>query len=141
VSSTAIETRANAAADSDPGGALAAHRKKNNDKLTIGGFFAVAEQGDAEAGRILDETAQQFAVGILTAVNVCDPEAVVIGGGAADADASYGSHWITAIAGHVHRRAFSDAGRNLRVGRAVLGNDAGFVGAAALAAHKLLESD
>ncbi len=137
VSSHALVRRAEEAAASNPTGALAKQRDTNAGGITIGGLFAAAESGDADAQHLLDESALQFATGLLTAVNVVDPEAIIIGGGAMDADAAYGSHWLTAITGYMHRGAFSDAGRNLRVGRAVLGNDAGFIGAAALGAHAL----
>jgi glucokinase len=139
VSATALVRRAADAAQAHPDSILARHRDSATGGLTIGGLFAAAEQGDTGAQHILEESAFQFAIGLLTAVNVVDPEAIIIGGGAADADAAFGSNWLTAIADHMHRAAFSEAGRRLRVGRAVLGNDAGFIGAAALGAHALTE--
>lgn len=139
VSANALARRATDAVNANPAGTLAERRDPATGLLTIGGLFAAAEQGDPDAQHILDESALQFAIGMLTAVNVVDPEAIIIGGGAADADAAFGGHWLTAIAGHIHKAAFSEAGRKLRVGRAILGNDAGFIGAAALGADAVAE--
>lgn len=139
VSATALVRRATDAVNANPGSALARQRDSSTGDITIGGLFAAAEKGDPDARHIVDESAQQFAIGMLTAVNVVDPKAIIIGGGAADADAAYGGHWLTAVAAYMHRAAFSESGRKLRVGRAVLGNDAGFIGAAALGAHALGE--
>lgn len=136
VSANALVRRAAEAADDHPESALAAQRD-SSDGITIGGLFAAAKGGDTVAQHLVDESAQQFAIGLLTAVNVVDPEAIIIGGGAMDADAANGGHWLDAITDHMHRRAFSESGRALRIGRAVLGNDAGFIGAAALGAHAL----
>jgi glucokinase len=97
-------------------------------------LFQAAAEGDKTAQGICDESALQFAIGILSAVNVLDPEAVIIGGGAADADHTHGGHWLASIGDHLRHHAFSEAGKSLRVGRAILGNDAGFIGAAALGA-------
>lgn len=139
VSATALVRRAHEAADENPSSVLATQKSANNGALTIGDLFAAAAEGDAAAQHLVDESARQFAIGLLTAVNVVDPEAIIIGGGATDADAAHGGHWLDAITRHMHRRAFSESGRTLRVGRAVLGNDAGFIGAAALGAHALGE--
>ena len=64
----------------------------------------------------------------------------IIGGGAADADAANGGHWLGAIGSHIRELAFSEAGQKLRVGRAILGNDAGVIGAAELGIRALSDS-
>jgi glucokinase len=140
VSATALVRRATEAAHTDPRSLLAQHRDEDDGHVTIGGLFAAAAQGDSSAQQILGESAFQFAVGLLGAVNIVDPEAIIIGGGAADADAANGGHWLDAIGAHIRELAFSEAGRKLRVGRAILGNDAGFIGAAALGARALADS-
>jgi len=133
VSANSLMRRAGDAARSEPGGMLARHLDPQSN-VPIGDLFKSAAAGDRAARQICDESALQFALGILSAVNVLDPEAIIIGGGAADADHTHGSHWLAAIGDNVRHHAFSDAGKSLRVGRAVLGNDAGFIGAAALGA-------
>lgn len=129
-SATALIRRADQSARENPTGALARYQRQDGGVMTIAGLFASAHDGDPSASHILDESALQLALGILSAVNVLDPEAVIIGGGVADADRD--GRWLGAIGDHIHRHAFSAAGKSLRVGRAALGNDAGFIGAAAL---------
>ena len=140
VSATALVRRASNAARRHPDSLLAKRIDPTSQSVTVGALFGAAQDSDPQAQQILDESALQFAIGILTAVNVVDPEAVIIGGGASDADAATGGSWLAAIAGHIHRTAFSEAGKRLRIGRAVLGNDAGFIGAAALGARTAAES-
>lgn len=133
VSANALMRRAAAAAAKHPESRLA-ERRDERGMIPIGELFLAAAAGDTAASEICRESALQFAIGILSAVNVLDPEAVIIGGGAADADHAAGGHWLNAIAENIRHHAFSEAGKNLRVGRAILGNDAGFIGAAALGA-------
>ena len=140
VSATALVRRASEAAHRYPASLLAQRIDPASQSVTVGAIFEAAQDGDLKARQILDESALQFAIGILTAVNVVDPEAVIIGGGASDADAATGGSWLAAIAGHIHRAAFSEAGKRLRIRRAVLGNDAGFIGAAALGADAAAET-
>lgn len=129
-SANAVIRKASESADANPDGALWQLRAKSNGSMTLDLLFAAHAAGDAEAKRILIESAQQLAIGILSAVNLFDPEAVVIGGGMADADSQ--GFWLRQVADRIHAHAFSAAGKNLRVGKAALGNDAGFIGAAAL---------
>jgi glucokinase len=129
-SATALIRRANEAASAEPSGELRRHREQPNGLVTVGGLFEAAHAGDPTARRILDEAALQFALGVLGAINLFDPEAIIIGGGVADADTS--GFWLGAIRDHIHQHAFSEAGKSIRVGKAALGNDAGFIGAAAL---------
>ena len=120
-----------------PDGQLA-QKKRDSGALALGDLFEAARGGDLESRRILVETSQQLALGILNAVNLFDPEGVVIGGGAADADTD--GWWLGNIAERIHAHAFSVEGKSLRIGKAALGNDAGFIGAAALGKLQL-ESD
>ena len=138
-SGNAMLKRAEAETPSQPDGLLMQSRDPETGRITIKGLMTTASQGDSLARRILTEAAEKLGVGILTAVNIIDPEAVIIGGGVADGDAAAGGFWLDTIIRHVHRHAFSEAGKNLQIGRAVLGNDAGFIGAAALGARALID--
>ncbi len=141
-SATALLSAADEAARLDPQGLLGQRRDADTGKITVRGLLRAAKGGDPPAQMILDAAAHKLAIGILTAVNIVDPEAVIIGGGVADADFAAGSLWLNTITAYLHRHAFSEAGKNLQVGRAVLGNDAGFIGAAALSAETMSpESD
>ncbi len=136
-SANAIMRKASESVQAYPEGRLA-HRHRESGTLVLGDLFEASRSGDPEARRILVETSQQLALGILNAANLFDPEAVVIGGGAADADTD--GWWLGNIAERVRAHAFSVEGRSLRIGKAALGNDAGFIGAAALG-KLYLESD
>jgi glucokinase len=93
-----------------------------------------ARQGDRAAVGILAEVGGRLGEGIAGLVNVLDPEVVVVGGGAIDA----GDLLLDPA-----RRAYAHAveGRDHRpevpIVAAELGNDAGAVGAAALALEEL----
>ncbi|HXF56818.1 MAG TPA: ROK family glucokinase [Actinomycetota bacterium] len=88
--------------------------------------------GDPVALRILTEVGRRLGQGIAGLVNVLDPELVVVGGGAAEAgDLLLGparEAFAEAVEGSAHRPA-------VPIVPAALGNDAGAVGAADLAAH------
>jgi len=90
--------------------------------------------GDPAAGGILAEVGRRLGQGIAGLVNVLDPEAVIVGGGAAvagdlllePARAAY----VDAVQGPEHRPP-------VPIVPAALGNDAGAVGAATLALEEL----
>ncbi len=98
------------------------------DGLTIKKLFAAAKRGDTVAVEVINETAVYLGAGLAGAVNLLNPEIVVIGGGIADG----GGGFLEAVSAEIRKRAFSTAVENLRVARASLGNDAGFIGASIL---------
>ena len=61
-------------------------------------------------------------------VNFLNPEVVVVGGGIIEGGAGF----LEAVAAEVRRRAFESATEKLKIVKAALGNDAGFIGAALL---------
>ena len=138
-SANAVMRKAGESADLSPDGMLAGLQKRSGGSLTLDILFAAHTKGDTEAKRILVESAQQLAMGILSAVNLFDPEAVIIGGGMADADSE--GFWLRQVGERIRAHAFSAGGKELRVGKAALGNDAGFIGAAALGQLLLSKSD
>jgi glucokinase len=96
--------------------------------LTIKKLFAAARKSDAVALEVISESAEFLAMGIANAVNILNPDIVVIGGGVADGGAGF----VEAVGAAVKKRALGPAGTNLRVTKATLGNDAGFIGASIL---------
>jgi glucokinase len=131
-SANAMMRKATNAAKSNPSGMLAT--KKEGDTVSIAALFECVRSGDKEATSIIEESSAQLGFGILNAVQILDPDAILIGGGAADADED--GRWLAAVAATIHKHAFSVEGKSLRIGKAALGNDAGFIGAAALGAIK-----
>ena len=98
------------------------------ENLSIKRLFAAAKKGDSDALAVIAETAEYLGAGLAGAVNLINPEAVVIGGGVADGGAGF----VEAVGAEIRKRAFGSATENLRVARATLGNDAGFIGAGIL---------
>lgn len=98
------------------------------ESLNIKRLFAAARKGDEVASEIITETADLLAVGLAGIVNLLNPEIVIVGGGIADGGAGF----VEAVSAGIRKRAFDSATRELRVSKATLGNDAGFIGAAIL---------
>ncbi len=95
--------------------------------------FAAANGGDAAAAQAVSETATYLATGIASAVNLLDPEVVVIGGGMADA----GNPFMETVRAGVNERVHAGLTDRVRVEPAVLGNRAGLLGAAMLVRNRL----
>lgn len=92
--------------------------------------FARAAGGDERASAVTEGAAQALAMNIGLAVNILDPDAVVIGGGLAQADGAYGVSLDDRIRAHV----WSPETRSLPILRATLGADSALIGAALCAA-------
>lgn len=87
-----------------------------------------AQAGDVVAGQALARAGHALGVGIASAVQLCDVDVVVVGGGVAQAGALLFDPLDAAYRHH----AGLDFARRTRVRVAALGPDAGLVGAAAL---------
>ncbi|MDQ0493867.1 ROK family protein [Paenibacillus brasilensis] len=83
-----------------------------------------AAHGNLEAIRVLDEYTADLAVLLANISVTLDPEAIIVGGGVADA----GEVWWPLLEKHLHLM-----GVKTEVSRALLGNRAGIIGAARLA--------
>jgi len=98
--------------------------------LTTQHIFDAAKQGDLLAGRLVDDLASYLAIACINLCRVIDLQAIVIGGGVAGA----GDFLLDLL-----RKAYNEqnwglsGGINPSFSVTELGNDAGFVGAAALA--------
>ncbi len=101
------------------------------DRLTTKVIFQAEKEGDALASTIISQACAYLGAGIASAVNLLNPEVVVIGGGVSKG----GQSFIRRIEKEVKRRAFPSATKGLKVVKAKLGNDAGFIGAAILCAE------
>ncbi len=101
------------------------------ERVTTKVIFHAEKEGDVLAAQIVNQACAYLGAGIASAVNLLNPQVVVIGGGVSQGGVSF----IRRIEKEVKRRAFPSATRNLKVVRAKLGNDAGFIGAAMLCAQ------
>jgi glucokinase len=102
---------------------------REKDRLSARDVAEAARVGDAVARRIFEEAADHLARGVVTVVDLFNPEAVVIGGGVAGA-------WdllFPILEREVKERAYPPSLRSLEgIFPAALGEDAGAVGAAGL---------
>jgi glucokinase len=100
--------------------------------LTAAEVAAHAVAGDGLAARVWRETVDALASGLVSIVNVVEPELVVLGGGVTRA----GDALIEPVRAAVRAAAMTPAGKAVRVERAALGDQVGVVGAAAVAMRR-----
>lgn len=91
-----------------------------------------AAAGDATALEVLRSAGRAAGAAIAHLIDILDPGAVVVGGGLGLASGAYRESMEAAT----HELVWSDLHRNLPVIPARLGNDAGWVGAAIIAAER-----
>jgi len=92
-----------------------------------------AEQGDEVAVEVLEETGYYLGIGIANLIQLYNPEVLVVGGGIAQA-----GRWLfEPILRTVRARAHMVPAATCRIVLSQLGDDAGVIGAAALAAREL----
>jgi len=95
-----------------------------------------AEQGDAVALEVLSETGHYLGIGIANLIQLYNPEILVIGGGIAQA----GRLLFDPILRTVRARAHMVPASSCRIVPSQLGDDAGVIGAAVLAAQEIARS-
>ncbi len=100
--------------------------------LNIKKLFSAAKKGDEISLAVIEETATILGAGLSGVVNMLNPEAIIFGGGIIDGGAGF----IEVAGAEIRRRAFPTATENLRILKAELGNDAGFIGAGLLGEYK-----
>ncbi|MDD4876326.1 MAG: ROK family protein [Dehalococcoidales bacterium] len=88
--------------------------------------------GDPLAQRIVEDTAQFLAAGLVGVINAFNPCLVILGGGVIQGLPKY----ISLVQHIVHSRALETALKGLHIVPAALGNKAGVIGAAAFARHR-----
>jgi len=98
------------------------------EKLTPAMISQAAGKGDGVALSILRETGHLLGVGLVSLCNLFAPEVFILGGGVAAA----GDILFNAARDEVRRHAFAPASQEVRIVPAVMGNNAGIVGAAGL---------
>ncbi|GAF90258.1 unnamed protein product, partial [marine sediment metagenome] len=103
------------------------------EEITCSRVAEWAAEGCEVAGAVFEETGVILGAFLAGMANALNPEMAVIGGGVAAAgELLFGPMRLTCRA-----RAFPAAGARMKVVPAELGNDAGFLGAAGLALHRL----
>ena len=128
-SATSVVKRTREALAEDRGSKLHAMLAQPGAELTARLIFDAADQGDALAAKIVEDTAYYLAVGAMNLMHIIDPEMVVFGGGMVAA----GEPFLERIRHYVKRLALPVPAERTRIEFARLGGDAGFIGAAACA--------
>ncbi|MGH2957650.1 MAG: ROK family protein [Solirubrobacterales bacterium] len=106
------------------------------DRLTSGIWERALQQGDDLATRLIDRAVKALGAGIASAVNLVDPEAVIIGGGLG---VRFGERYVRRIATRMHPHLFvPDRPPTMQV--AELGDLGGAIGAALLASRDRIAS-
>jgi len=106
------------------------------EKITAALVSNAFHEGDILSSQLVRETAQYLSAGLVGIVNSFNPCLLIIGGGVIDGLPEL----IKTAESFIKKRALKVAAQNLKVIRAVLGNEAGIVGAAALAQDRLKET-
>lgn len=89
-------------------------------------LLGAAERGDADAVAVWQRSVYLLACGLVSLVNVLDPEIIVLGGGVANAGAAL----FGPLERHLERLEWRPTGSRARVAPALLGEYAGACGAA-----------
>jgi glucokinase len=106
--------------------------ERGRDRLTSGIWERALKHGDDLATRLIDRAVKALGAGIASAVNLIDPEAVIIGGGLG---VRFGEKYVRRIATRMHPHLFvPDRPPAMHV--AELGDLGGAIGAALLAARE-----
>lgn len=93
----------------------------------------LAARNNIKARRLWLEAAERLGIALVSAVNLLNLDAVIIGGGVANA----GSILFEKVKETIRRRAMKPHGRRVKIFRAKLGNDAGLIGGAILVREAL----
>ena len=113
--------------------ALLALAGGNPNAITAQHVGQAAEAGDPLAQAVLDDAAEALGAGIASAINLMNPERVVLGGGVTKS----GERWWRIVRETARRHVLSHA--RVEIVPAALGDDAPLWGAAALAESLICE--
>lgn len=128
-SATSVVKRTSEALAKSDGSSSLEKFRQNNEDLTSRHIFDAAQNGDALADKIVEDTSFFLAVGAMNLMHTIDPNMVVYGGGMIAA----GDFFLNRIRKYIKELAFPVPAEKTEVCYAKLGSDAGFIGAAASA--------
>ncbi len=106
-------------------------RKHDRERLTSGIWERAIDHGDHLAEQLIDRAVEMLGTGIASAVNLLDPEAVIIGGGLG---VRFGDRYMEQLTKEMHKHLFLDE-RPPAVRVAALGDLGGAIGASLLFAR------
>ena len=91
--------------------------------------FDASRKGDDAAKEVVDQFIYYFSEGVVNAINIFQPEVILVGGGVAHE----GDYLLDPVREHVKKFDYFRGDKKTQIKRAELGNDAGIIGAAYLA--------
>ncbi len=103
-------------------------------RVTVGSLVTAAKKKNKMALELLSKQAAYLGAGLASAVNLVNPEKLVLGGGFLDAYPDF----LEMVDKELRKHAFPAAVKSLKVVKAELGNEAGLVGAAFLGSSSYL---
>ena len=106
-------------------------------EITSAQVYQAAREGDALAVWVMQDMGRMLGIGIANLINIFNPEMVVIGGGVKDAWPLF----IDTTKAEIRKRAFEVPAERTEIVPSRLGDDAGMVGAAAVALQKIGNKD
>jgi glucokinase len=125
-SATAVVKRTLEALANDGGKSSLHAIDKDDEEITAKAIFDASAAGDLLAEKIVEDSAFYLAVGAVNMMHTIDPDMVVYGGGMIAA----GDGFLDRIRRHVKLMAFPVPAAKTQIRYAMLGSDAGFIGAA-----------
>jgi glucokinase len=102
-------------------------------EITSAQIYQAARNGDTVAHLVMKDMGRHLGIGIANLINIFNPEMVVIGGGVKAA----WDLFIDATREEVRKRAFAYTAERTKIVPSMLGDEAGMVGAAAVAFQKI----
>ena len=106
----------------------------NAPEITAEQVYQAAQDGEPVALRVMKDMGRMLGIGIANLINIFNPQMIVIGGGVKDAWQLF----IGATHEEIMRRAFQVPAERTEIVPSQLGDDAGMVGAAAVALQKIV---
>jgi glucokinase len=104
----------------------------NQSEVTSADVYKAARSGDLRAIEVMQDMGRMLGIGIANLINIFNPEMVVIGGGVKDAWPLF----IDSARTEIKKRAFEVPASRTEIVPSKLGDDAGMIGAAAVALQK-----
>ncbi len=106
----------------------------SSEELSSEQIYQAARDGETVACNVMKDMGRMLGIGIANLINIFNPQMIVLGGGVKDAWKLF----IDATQEEVMRRAFKIPAERTKIVPSLLGDDAGMVGAAAVALQKII---
>lgn len=126
-SATALIRQTKQAAEADKNSKLWEYRNKDGKFNGVSAFNA-ADAGDKTAQQVVDNYVKYVGIGIANIVNIFRPEVIVVGGGVSN----QGESLLEPVREYIKGKTYNTGTNSWRIEKAILGNDAGIIGAALL---------